>query len=245
MENSVHTFESVWVTFDRVGERFDRVGEKLDRVAEQQAENDRILTEKFKESDRAFNEKLDRIAAESAQRQAENERILNEKFAELKENQAETDRQFKKAEKLITNLGVRLGGMANSHGSFAEEYFFNAFDNGETNFFGEKFDEIEKNLKYRRNGLKAEYDIVMFNHTSVAIIEVKYRARETDLPDALKKVDTFRILFPDYKDFKIYLGLASMSFYSELEKECEENGIAIIKQVGDKVIINDKHLKVF
>jgi hypothetical protein len=61
----------------------------------------------------------------------------------------------------------------------------------------------------------------------------------------LKKAETFRILFPHYKEFKIYLGLASMSFYPELEQKCISKGIAIIKQVGDTVVINDTHLKVF
>ena len=163
---------------------------------------------------------------------------LQESNRILTEKQAETDRQ-------IDKVNATLGAWAKNQGDFAEEYFFNAFENGKTNFFGENFDEIEKKLKNKRNGLTDEYDIVMFNHTSVAIIEVKYRAREKDLPVVLKKVDTFRILFPDYKDFKIYLGLASMSFYPELEEACTENGIAIIKQVGEKVIINDKHIKAF
>jgi len=43
MENSSHTFKSVWATLDRVGERLDKVGEKLDKVAESQAETDRIV----------------------------------------------------------------------------------------------------------------------------------------------------------------------------------------------------------
>jgi len=183
--------------------------------------------------------------AESERLRQENERFLTEKLAEVTQKQAElaksqaaTDRQMKK-------LGVRLGGMGNSHGSFAEEYFFNAFEDGETDFFGEKFDEIEKNLKYKRNGLKDEYDVVMFNHSSVAIIEVKYRADEDDLPAVLKKVDTFRKLAPEYKNFKIYLGYASMSFTPDVEQVFEDNGIAVIKQVGDKVIINQKKLKVF
>ena len=93
--------------------------------------------------------------------------------------------------------------------------------------------------------LKDEFDIVLFNHTSVALIEVKYKAHENDIPKVLKKAETFRILFPDYKDFKIYLGLATMAFYPELEQACINQGIAIIKQVGDTVVINDKHLKVF
>ena len=158
--------------------------------------------------------------------------------AELTESQKETDRQIKKVKET-------LGSWANNHGTFAEEYFFNSFEQGKQNFFGEKFDEIEKNLKNRRQGLRDEYDIVLFNHTSVALIEVKYKAHVNNIPEVLKKAETFRILYPDYKDFRIYLGLASMSFYPELEEECINTGIAIIKQVGDTVVINDKHLKVY
>jgi hypothetical protein len=39
--------------------------------------------------------------------------------------------------------------------------------------------------------------------------------------------------------------LASLSFHKELEQECIERGIAVIKQVGDTVVINDSEMKVF
>ena len=130
-------------------------------------------------------------------------------------------------------------------GSFAEAYFFYCFKNGKKNFFGKEFDDIALHLKNYWQGVEDEYDIVLYNHVSVAIIEVKYKAHLKDIPAVLKKAETFRILFPQYKDFKIYLGLATMSFYSELEQECIEQGIAVIKQVGDKVVINDSNLKVF
>ena len=61
----------------------------------------------------------------------------------------------------------------------------------------------------------------------------------------IKKAETFRINYPKYENHRIFLGLASMSFYPELEDECKKAGIAIVKQVGDKVIIADEHLKVF
>ena len=54
---------------------------------------------------------------------------------ELTEKQAETDRQIEKTNQL-------LGGMAYNQGRFAEEYFFNSFEKGKRNFFGEKFDDI-------------------------------------------------------------------------------------------------------
>jgi len=162
----------------------------------------------------------------------------NEILTRTARRQAETDRQIDKLQKTV-------GGWANNHGTFAEEYFFNSFERGLQNFFGENFNEIQKNVSSVWQGLKDEYDIVLYNHSSVALIEVKYKAHINDIPAVLKKAETYRILFPNYKDFKIYLGLASMAFYPELEQKCINEGIAVIKQVGDKVVINDKHLKVF
>jgi len=157
----------------------------------------------------------------------------------------ETDRQLKENALQMKELQKQMGSWANNHGSFAEEYFFNAFENGKKNFFGERFNEIEKNLIHHWKDLKDEYDIVLYNHSAVALIEVKYKAHKNDVEKVLKKAETFRILFPNYKDFKIYLGLASLSFYPELERECIAEGIAVIKQVGDTVVINDENLKVF
>jgi len=178
--------------------------------------------------------KIDRLAIQ----QAETDLFLKEKFAE-------TDRQMKETDRKIDKVRAMLGAWAKNQGDFAEEYFFNSFEKGQTNFFGERFDEIAKNLTHFWQGLKDEYDIVMYNHMSVAIIEVKYKAHKNDIHEVLKKPETFRILFPNYKDFNIYLGLASMSFYPELEEACIEHGIAIIKQAGETVVINDKHIKAY
>ena len=162
----------------------------------------------------------------------------NKTLRETAKRQDDFDRQMKEINKT-------LGGWANNHGTFAEEYFYNSFEKGQQNFFGENFDKISKRVTHYWQGIEDEYDIVLYNHSSVALIEVKYKAHVNDIPAVLKKAETYRILFPNYKDYKIYLGLASMAFYPELEQACINNGIAIIKQVGDKVIINDKHLKVF
>jgi DNA-binding transcriptional MerR regulator len=186
----------------------------------------RVLAEKSAEADRRMQE-TDRQMQETDRRMQETDRQMQE-----------TDRRMKKLQELI-------GSWDNNHGSFAEEYFFNSFEKGEQNFFGEKFNEIEKNLKVRKFNLRDEYDIVMYNGASIAIVEVKFKAHENDIQKVLNKAKTFRILCPDYKDFKIYLGFASMSFYPELEQECIDQGIAIIKQVGDMVIINDEGLKAF
>jgi hypothetical protein len=167
----------------------------------------------------------------------------------MKENDQRAEKAREKeriaADKRMEKLEKLMGSWANNFGSFAEEYFFNSFEDNQQNFFGEEFDEIQKGLKGKSFKLEDEYDIVLYNGTSVAIVEVKSKAHENDIPTVLKKAETFRVFFPAYKDYKIYLGLASMCFYPELEQECTNHGIAIIKQVGDTVVINDAHLKVF
>jgi hypothetical protein len=184
----------------------------------------------------------------------ETERIFKERNAEFdqrfEKSREEHDRIFKeydaRYEKRMKKIEETMGSWSNNHGSFAEEYFYNSFENEQQNFFGEHFNDIDKNLKPpKKNNLKDEYDIVMYNDSYVAIVESKFKAHKNDIPKVIKKAETFRILCPDYTDFKIYLGLASLSFYDELEQECVEQGIAVIKQVGDTVVINDSGLKVF
>jgi len=175
---------------------------------------------------------------EADKRRAEFEALMKQQSIEAEKRNAEAAIRIKKLEEL-------MGGWANNHGSFAEEYFFNSFEADKKNFFGEHFNEIMKNVKPKGKNLHDEYDIVMYNDFYVAIVETKFTARKNNIPKILKKAETFRILCPDYKDFKIYLGLASLSFNDETEQECIDQGIAVIKQVGETVVINDAHLKVY
>jgi len=223
-------------------ETFESIRATLREVAQLQKEScadfDRERKKSRADFDKEMKESRIKFDKEMKESRADFDRRMKEYEEKREKSNAEFDERMKKIQKTV-------GGMANSQGEFAEEYFFNSLDKGKQNFFGEKFDKIKKKLTNFWQGIEAEYDIVLFNHASVALIEVKYKAHIDDIPDVLKKAKTFRILFPHYKDFKIYLGVASMSFYPELEQECIKQGIAIIKQVGDTVVINDEYLKVF
>jgi len=61
----------------------------------------------------------------------------------------------------------------------------------------------------------------------------------------MKKVKPFRERFPEYQNHKVYLGLASMVFDENIVVKCKENGIAVITQEGDSVIVHDENLKAF
>jgi hypothetical protein len=192
--------------------------------------------ENVSQSQPATQESVWALLEKFGEKLTESERMLTEK-------QAETDRQIEKTARQVEKVTGTLGSWANYQGSFAEEYFFNSFERGKQNFFGEKFDRVTKNLKGTETD--DEYDLLLINGKSIGIVEVKYKAHETDIPKVLRKAETFRVNFPKYDQHQVYIGLASLAFYPELEKKCINQGIAIIKQVGDSVVINDKHLKVF
>jgi hypothetical protein len=92
---------------------------------------------------------------------------------------------------------------------------------------------------------KDEYDILLINGKSIGIIEIKFKAHKDHLSKIIRKAETLRANFPYYADHKVYLGLATLIFTPELEQECINEGIAVVKQVGKTVVINDKSLKVF
>ena len=175
--------------------------------------------------------------------------LLEKNAQELRESRAEFDRrtaEFNKRsaefDEKMNRLSEQIAGVTKSNGDFAEEYFFNAFEQDRLNFFGEKFDRM---IRGKGKIVNDEYDVVLINGKTAGIIEVKYRARKTDIPKALKKAETFRINFPEYKNHKIYIAIAALTINATLEGECIKNGIAVIKQVGDKVIVYDKRLKAF
>jgi len=226
-EISQATPESVWAALRELAERKADTDRQLKEGDLLRRENERILNEKFAETDR--------MMKEASERQAETDRQMKE-----------TDRQLKLTDRQITNLSKMIGGVSNNHGSFAEEYFINSFKKGKRNFFGEKYDKLVKfELVEEENKTKAEYDILLVNGKSVAIIEVKFKAHDKNIGQVINKVRPFRQKFPEYQNHKVYLGLASMVFDEKLEQDCIQNGIAVIKQSGDKVVIYDENIKAY
>lgn len=156
---------------------------------------------------------------------------------------AELNAQIKKNDDKLTRMGLNLGSMANNHGESTEEYFYNSLYD-DPRLGNIKFDEISKNLHGKLSRLEDEFDIAMFNGKNVALIECKYKANESDVMKLVeKKVENFKLLFPYYANHTFYLGIASFSFYPKLEKLAKENGVAILRQKGEVVVIEADNLK--
>jgi len=170
---------------------------------------------------------------------AETSKIVHEFVQQSKETDRELKQEIKKLAKLV-------GGMGHSNGEMAEEYFYNTFQSDKS-FANEKFYKVQRNQIYRKEEIKAEFDIVLLNGRSAALIEVKYNAKpeNVSIEKIVSKIKFFKILYPECKEHNIYLGVAAMSFKEGLEEELHQAGIATIRPVGKKVVKFDKDVKVF
>jgi hypothetical protein len=243
------TFESVWAI--------------LKEAAQLQKENKKDFKEiskGFKESKKKSAEssrRLNKIIEESRRDRKELDRSLKEMYAEsrretkemkqsLKEMYAESRRERAESRRDIKELNKEVGGISNSNGEIAEEYFFNAFK-AHKFFANEKYDFVQRPTRITNGNLEAEFDIILFNCKSVAIIEVKYNAKPDNISvrRIISRVETFRSLYPNYKNHNIYLGVAALRFKNGLEERLHRNGIASIRQVGKKMVVYDKEVKVF
>jgi hypothetical protein len=170
---------------------------------------------------------------------------LKDLVASLAVDTKELKKIFAKSDAKWERISARLGSMADNQGYTTEDYFYNSLL--DTMKMGDiKYDDIAKNIHVKSKRMEDEFDIVMYNGNSIALIECKYKAHKSDVENLIhKKVTNFRLSHPDFADYKIYLGIASFGFYSELEQYAKENGVAILKQKGDITTIEDNNLKVY
>jgi len=196
--------------------------------------------EEFKETRTFINETDEQIKKISEHLDRTDEQIKR-----TSEHLDRTDQQMKRTDATLERMGINLGSITNNNGSITEEYFFNAMTE-KPMLGGVKYDKVERNIKGNFSKVRDEFDIVLYNGDAIALIECKSKAHENDLVKLIeKKASNFKQLFPYYKNYKIYLGLASFCFYDSLEEMAKFNGVAVLKQKGDVLVIEADNLKVY
>ncbi len=235
-------------TLDEVREILRQLSISQSEAAEQHnkelAEFQRSQAEAAEQHNREMAE-LHRSQARTDQQLAQNSKDIanllrsqektDAQLLELRRLQEKTDARLDKVAQLLGNIGI-------SNGDFAEELFFNSLY---ANPFlgGLRYDSVKRNVSNRRrNRDEGEYDIVMYNGDTVALIEVKYKAHINDIDKLLtKEPQNFRQTFTEYKDYKFYLGLASTVTDGKLITEAREAGIFLLTQRGQHIeVVNEE-----
>jgi len=168
--------------------------------------------------------------------------ITDRKIAEVSEQIRINDQITNRK---IDKLTEQIGGIDNNIGHHAEQFFQNVFADKKV-FGGIQYDDIILNMKHSDKSGEVEFDIVLENGNSVAIIEVKSRIHPSFVRKlAEERVRKFRKYFPEYKNYDAYLGIAGFSFSKAVLEEAKKYGVGIIRRVGKGIVIDAEGLKAY
>jgi chemotaxis protein histidine kinase CheA len=146
---------------------------------------------------------------------------------------AESSKVSTETNRRLDAIGLRLGNIGQNQGDVAEEFFYNSL--GDIPVLGGiQYDFKDRSWRNRVGQVQDEFDIVLINGHHVAIIEVKYKAHFNDLDKLLtKKLNNFKLLFPQYTGFEYHLALASLHIHDELKQQALQSGVMVLQRSGD------------
>lgn len=161
-------------------------------------------------------------------------------MADLLLEKKETEKRFQETDRKIKEIFGELGGIGKSNGEIAEDFFDTALEQN-LQVGTLTFDYIDFNLRRKRINTEAEYDMILYNNYKVLIIEIKYNFKmhhlKTFYDERMKK---FRKLFPEYAKYKVYGGIAALSFERNVIQEAKNYGFYVLKQNNEKIKIANK-----
>jgi hypothetical protein len=155
----------------------------------------------------------------------------------LSVSQAETDRKFKE-------LSQMLGGISNSQGLVAEEFFYNSLLD-KPQIGNLKFDQINMNMQGGKKNDRFECDLAAINGKSLALIEVKYNVHEDAIEQVESHLRRFRKFFPYYAKHTIYGGIAGFHISKDVAELAHKKGLFVLKRRGEAFTASTADMKAF
>ena len=156
----------------------------------------------------------------------EDQRKTERGFQRLQESQQKTEEVQRKTEKALQELSKSL---EQSNGNFIEGDLLNIFK-GRSIQANRIFHRVKVHRKDKK--LEAEYDFIVANGDEVVIIEVKTTVSSHKLDSFIQKLQLFKKHFPEYRDKKVYGGVAYIKADKELLENALEEGLFLIQAPG-------------
>ena len=149
-----------------------------------------------------------------------------------------------KTDEKLNRLSELYGGVSSNLGSAAEEFFFNTLK-AHPEVGGITFDRVTPNVMPAKKTKQGEFDIVLVNGSSVAVVEVKFKVHPSDIPKAAKNLKRYREFYPEHKNFKLYGGIAGFSVSPDAVAAAKEQGFFVLKRVGTVLKTDAKEMRAF
>jgi len=151
-------------------------------------------------------------------------------------------KQTKSFNEQMKQLSRQIGGIGNSNGRNAEEFFFRSLEKTMT-IENLSFDSITVNMnRYKKDtNLKGQYDIVLNNCDTTLVVEVKYKLTP-DYVDQFyhRSLPKFKQLFPEFAEHKLYGGVASFSDFDNARHLAAKYGLFVLGQAGQSLKVLNK-----
>ena len=206
--------------FDEIKEILKDTTKKVNELAVSQAKTDEQLNE-LKESQSKTDEQLGR---------------LTEKVDKMSEKVDTLSDSVKSNSESIKNLSEEYGRFTNNQGEIIEILFYNALKE-EFVFDGIKYDGVSLNLEKKTKKVEQEFDIVLTNGDSVALIEVKGKAHPNNLSQLDDIVENYRLLFPEHKNYRIASYLGSMHISKAVKNKAKKTNHKLVLLKGSELVV--------
>jgi len=154
---------------------------------------------------------------------------------------SKTEEQMSRTDKKLDKAAKMLGSIGNNQGSVAEDCFVNSLKDTLT-LAGMDFDLLLRGVELNKKSVRDEFDILLVNGNSVAIIEVKYKVDPKDIDKLPQKIKRIKLM-PQYKNYKVYAGLAGFHIPSEVIESLQEQGYFALQRKGDVIESYTEHLR--
>jgi len=174
-----------------------------------------------------------------------NDTELKKLVASLAIAQAELIEQQKKTDAKLDRVSEMVGSIANTRGEIAEEFFYRSLC--ENPYLGSLcFHYVYRHLEGNADKTHDEYDVVLLNDSALVIVEVKAKAKRNTFQQLIKrKIPNFRLLFPDYKKYKIYGAVASLVSNEKLRGYAKKHGVFLITPKSHHLSLMNEQVTVF
>ncbi len=242
-----------------MSERLDRIEKILEENSKQQEENSKQLAELTKKQEEFAKQMQERNAAwekqvqessarwekERLERNAAWEKQVQESSArwekERLERNAAWEKEMKEERRLRKESNKKLESYITVESDIQEDAYYRTGQREieEQGFIiiGQiRYDSVDKNVKGRSDKkVIGQYDVVFYNDFHIFIVEVKHKLRLDDFDQVFRHRETFPVVFPQYRDFKIHLGLACQSIPEHLISHAKAKGIYLLQPEADQI----------
>ncbi|MFM6633723.1 MAG: DUF3782 domain-containing protein [Microcystis panniformis] len=174
--------------------------------------------------------------SQSQQELSQSQQELSQAQQELSQAQKETDKQIKETDKQINRVSQQIGELGNRLGEFVEWQVRPAV----VRLFQERgidVHEFHPGISVKRDNEGLEIDLFVVIDSDDFFVEVKSKLTHRDVDEHLQRLAKFKRLMPRFRDVKALGAVAAMIVPNEVASYACRQGLFVLVQSGENVII--------